>query len=151
MNRPLSVSIASWIWVFCGLFTTIIIAGVITATDALSLVAGLGVGEVTRGGAGAGLSSAGAPGWTGWALATVLFAAMVVQVVAAPRLRAGERWSRPLLTTAASVSLMAVVYDPTLWSAWLLLIANAVALLFTYDDHALDYLESRPEHLASAH
>ncbi|WP_194861109.1 hypothetical protein [Dietzia sp. SYD-A1] len=151
MNRPLSVSIASWIWVFCGLFTTITIAGVISATDALSLVAGLWGDEVTAGGAGVGLSGASGPGWTGWALATVLFAAMVVQVTTAPRLRAGERRSRALLTTAASVSLMAVVYDPTLWSAWLLLVANAVALLFTYDDHALDYLETRPEQLASAH
>ncbi|AVZ40258.1 MULTISPECIES: hypothetical protein [unclassified Dietzia] len=151
MNRPLSVSIASWIWVFCGLFTTITIAGVISATDALSLVSGLWGDEVTAGGAGVGLSGAGGPGWTGWALATVLFAALVVQVTTAPRLRAGERRSRALLTTAASVSLMAVVYDPTLWSAWLLLVANAVALLFTYDDHALDYLETRPEQLASAH
>ncbi|MBB1030902.1 hypothetical protein G6027_08355, partial [Dietzia sp. SLG310A2-38A2] len=67
----------------------------------------------------------------------------------AVKLRDGARWSRALLTTAASFSLVAVLYDPTLWSAWVLLIANAVALVLTYDDHALDYLEAQPERLVS--
>ncbi|MBB1036230.1 hypothetical protein G6031_17825 [Dietzia sp. CQ4] len=149
MSRPLSVSIASWIWVLCGMFTTVTVASVVTATDILALVAGMGADDSARGGVGANLSGAEPLGWAGWALAIVLFAAMVVQVVAASRLRDGARRSRALLTTAASVSLLVVLYDPTLWSAWVLLVANAVALVFTYDDHALDYLESRPEQLVS--
>ncbi|MFN3340521.1 MAG: hypothetical protein ACK40Z_12550 [Dietzia sp.] len=142
MTRPLSVSIASWIWLFCGLFTTVTIVSVLTATNVLALFVGMGV-------------DAGEPGavevigWFGWSLAVGLFAAMVVQVVAAVKLREGARWSRALLTTAASFSLLAVLYDPTLWSAWLLLVANAVALVLTYHDTALDYLEVQPQQLVS--
>ncbi|MEH6818875.1 MAG: hypothetical protein V7706_02890 [Dietzia psychralcaliphila] len=148
MSRPLSVSIASWIWVFCGLFTTVTIASLVTGSNILALVAGLSVGEAGRGGAGFG--GAEALGWFGWVLATGLFAAMVVQVVGAVMLRDGERCSRALLTTAASFSLVAVLYDPMLWSAWVLLVANAVALVLTYDDNALDYLEAQPERLVPA-
>lgn len=153
VSRPLSVSIASWIWVFCGLFTTVTIASLVTGSNILALVAGLSVGEAGRGGAGFGGAEAGgaeALGWFGWVLATGLFAAMVVQVVGAVMLRDGERCSRALLTTAASFSLVAVLYDPMLWSAWVLLVANAVALVLTYDDNALDYLEAQPERLVPA-
>ncbi|MFN3600811.1 MAG: hypothetical protein ACK4UY_05415 [Dietzia sp.] len=142
MSRPLSVSIASWIWLFCGLFTTVTIVSVLTATNVLAMAVGMGAEEGERG-------VVEAVGWFGWALAVGLFAAMVVQVVAAVRLREGARWSRALLTTAASFSLLAVLYDPTLWSAWVLLVANAVALVLTYDDSALDYLDARQERLVS--
>lgn len=150
VSRPLSVSIASWLWVFCGLFTTVTIASLVTGTNILALVAGCGVSETGRFAAGAGSGEAEALGWFGWVLATGLFAAMVVQVVGAVMLRDGERCSRALLTTAASFSLVAVLYDPMLWSAWVLLVANAVALVLTYDDNALDYLEAQPERLVPA-
>lgn len=150
MSRPLSVSIASWLWVFCGLFTTVTIASLVTGTNILALVAGFGVSETGRFAAGAGSGESEALGGFGWVLATGLFAAMVVQVVGAVMLRDGERCSRALLTTAASFSLVAVLYDPMLWSAWVLLVANAVALVLTYDDNALDYLEAQPERLVPA-
>ena len=150
MSRPLSVSIASWLWVFCGLFTTVTISSLVTGTNILALVAGFGVSETGRFAAGAGSGEAEALGRFGWVLATGLFAAMVVQVVGAVMLRDGERCSRALLTTAASFSLVAVLYDPMLWSAWVLLVANAVALVLTYDDNALDYLEAQPERLVPA-
>ncbi|WP_216694793.1 hypothetical protein [Dietzia psychralcaliphila] len=142
MTRPTSVSIASWIWLFCGLLTTVTIVSILTATDVLALLVGMGVDDAGRG-------AVRVIGWSGWMLAVGLFAAMVVQVVAAVKLREGARWSRALLTFAASFSLMAVLYGPTLWSAWVLLIATAVALVLTYDDNALDYLEARPQPLAS--
>jgi hypothetical protein len=43
MTRPTSVSIASWIWLFCGLFTTVTIAEVLSATTVLAVLTGLAV------------------------------------------------------------------------------------------------------------
>lgn len=143
MTRPSSVSIASWIWLFCGLFTTVTIAHVLSATNLLAFVTGLTVES-------ADLGAVEVIGWFGWVIAAGLFAAMVVQVVAAVKLRDGERWALVLLSITAAFSLLAVLYDITLWSAWLLFLANAVAMVLAYSDTASDYLELQPERLVSA-
>ena len=148
MNRPLSVTIASWIWISCGLFTTFTIVSILTATDLLTLVIGPGgIGLSNT----AGQPSAGdAIGRPGWLLATGLFVAMIVQLVAAVKLRDGARWSRRALSIAVAFSVLAVMYDMTLWTAWLLVVANAVAVALAESDSALDYLETPQRRLVSA-
>lgn len=143
MSRPSSVTTASWIWLFCGLFTTVTIANVLSATSLMAFVAGVTVDEDQ-------LLAVDVISGLGWVMAAGLFAAMVAQVVAAVKLRDGERWARALLTVTAAFSLVAVLYDITLWSAWLLLAANAVAMVLAYGDTASDYLETRPQRLVAA-
>jgi hypothetical protein len=75
---------------------------------------------------------------------------MVVQVVAAVKLRDGEGWARVLLSIAAVISLVAALYDITMWSAWVLFVANVVAMALAYGDAATDYLEGRPAYLVAA-
>ncbi|MDX2358726.1 hypothetical protein [Dietzia sp. PP-33] len=143
MTRPSSVSIASWIWLFCGLFTTVTIAEVLSATNVLAVLTGLAVD-------GEDLVAVDVISGFGWLIAATLFAAMVVQVVAAVKLRDGEGWARVLLSIAAVISLVAALYDITMWSAWVLFVANVVAMALAYGDAATDYLEGRPAYLVSA-
>ncbi|UVE96404.1 hypothetical protein [Dietzia sp. B32] len=136
MSRPSSVTIASWIWLFCGLFTTLTIADVLSATNLLAFV-------VEIGGTADELSAVPVIGWLGTIIATALAAAMIAQVVAAVKLRDGARWARVLLTIAAGITLVAALWDITLWSAWVLLAAHMVALVLAYGDSATAFLEAR--------
>lgn len=148
MNRPLSITIASWIWISCALFTTVTIANILTATDMLALlmdqrVFGLSSTEGH-------LASGEAVGGLGRLLAIGLSVAMFVQLVAAVKLRDGARWSRVALSIAVAFSVLAVMYDMTMWTAWLLVVANAVAVALAESDSALDYLEAPQRRLISA-
>ncbi|MDV8003023.1 hypothetical protein [Rhodococcus sp. IEGM 1408] len=148
MTRPLTVTIASWIWISCALFTTFTIFSILTATDLLAFVTGpRGIGLSSTEGH---LAAGEAIGRPGWLLATGLFVAMIVQLVAAVKLRDGARWSRTALSIAVAFSVLAVMYDMTLWTAWLLVVANAVAVALAESDSALDYLEAPKRRLISA-
>lgn len=136
MSRPSTVTVASWIWLFCGLFTTLTIANVLAATNLLAFVVEVGGTEDA-------LTAVPVIGWTGTIIAMALAAAMLVQVVAAVKLRDGERWARVLLSIAAGIALVTALWDITLWSAWVLLAANMVAVVLAYSDSATDYLEGR--------
>lgn len=142
MTRPFSVTIASWIWLLCGLFTTVIIANVLSTTVLAAFATGAGVDQDNVG-------TVDVIGWSGWLITVGLIAAMVLQVVSAVKLRDGERWARELLSVTAAFSLVVVLYDITLWSAWLLFAANAVAMVLAHSDTASDYLELRPLRLVS--
>lgn len=143
MSRPSSISTASWIWLFSALFTTFTIANVVAATNVMAVLSGIMVDEDPE------LAMEVISG-VGWVMAAVLAVIMVVQVVAAVKLRDGARWARVLLTVAAACSLLAVLYDLTLWSAWLVLAANVVAVVLAYGDAATDYLEVRADQLVDA-
>ncbi|MEH6624329.1 MAG: hypothetical protein V7738_16345 [Dietzia maris] len=136
MPRPSTVTAASWIWLFCGLFSTLTITGVLAATDLLGFVVPLGGTED---------ASSTAPGvaWIGALIAMGVVSAIVLQVVAAVKLRDGERWARALLTIAAGLTLVTALWDITLWSAWVLLGAHLVAFVLAYTDSATAYLEVR--------
>lgn len=136
MTRPSTVTAASWIWLFCGLFSTLTITGVLAATDLLAFVVPLGGTED---------ASTTAPGvaWIGAIIAMGMVSAIVLQVVAAVKLRDGERWARALLTIAAGLTLVTALWDITLWSAWVLLGAHLVAFVLAYTDSATAYLEVR--------
>lgn len=136
MTRPSTVTAASWIWLFCGLFSTLTITGVLAATDLLGFVVPLGGTED---------ASTAAPGvaWIGAIIAMGMVSAIVLQVVAAVKLRDGERWARALLTIAAGLTLVTALWDITLWSAWVLLGAHLVAFVLAYTDSATAYLEVR--------
>ncbi|MBB0998413.1 hypothetical protein G6024_15210 [Dietzia maris] len=136
MTRPSTVTAASWIWLFCGLFSTLTITGVLAATDLLAFVVPLGGTED---------ASTTAPGvaWIGALIAMGVVSAIVLQVVAAVKLRDGERWARALLTIAAGLTLVTALWDITLWSAWVLLGAHLVAFVLAYTDSATAYLEVR--------
>ncbi|WP_163377042.1 MULTISPECIES: hypothetical protein [unclassified Dietzia] len=136
MTRPSTVTAASWIWLFCGLFSTLTITGVLAATDLLGFVVPLGGTED---------ASTPAPGvaWIGAIIAMGVVSAIVLQVVAAVKLRDGERWARALLTIAAGLTLVTALWDITLWSAWVLLGAHLVAFVLAYTDSATAYLEVR--------
>ena len=136
MTRPSTVTAASWIWLFCGLFSTLTITGVLAATDLLAFVVPLGGTED---------ASTTAPGvtWIGAIIAMGMVSAIVLQVVAAVKLRDGERWARALLTIAAGLTLVTALWDITLWSAWVLLGAHLVASVLAYTDSATAYLEVR--------
>ena len=136
MTRPSTVTAASWIWLFCGLFSTLTITGVLAATDLLGFVVHLGGTED---------ASTTAPGvaWIGAIIAMGMVSAIVLQVVAAVKLRDGERWARALLTIAAGLTLVTALWDITLWSAWVLLGAHLVAFVLAYTDSATAYLEVR--------
>jgi hypothetical protein len=136
MTRPSTVTAASWIWLFCGLFSTLTITGVLAATDLLAFVVPLGGPEDV---------STAAPGvaWIGAIIAMGMVSAVVLQVVAAVKLRDGERWARALLTIAAGLTLVTALWDITLWSAWVLLGAHLVAFVLAYTDSATAYLEAR--------
>lgn len=136
MTRPSTVTAASWIWLFCGLFSTLTITGVLSATDLLAFVVPLGGTED---------ASTTAPGiaWIGAIIAMGMVSAIVLQVVAAVKLRDGERWARALLTIAAGLTLVTALWDITLWSAWVLLGAHLVAFVLAYTDSATAYLEVR--------
>ena len=136
MTRPSTVTAASWIWLFCGLFSTLTITGVLAATDLLAFVVPLGGTED---------ASTTAPGvaWIGALIAMGMVSAIVLQVVAAVKLRDGERWARALLTIAAGLTLVTALWDITLWSAWVLLGAHLVAFVLAYTDSATAYLEVR--------
>ncbi|MCT1434698.1 hypothetical protein [Dietzia maris] len=136
MTRPSTVTAASWIWLFCGLFSTLTITGVLAATDLLAFVVPLGGTED---------ASTTAPGvaWIGAIIAMGVVSAIVLQVVAAVKLRDGERWARALLTIAAGLTLVTALWDITLWSAWVLLGAHLVAFVLAYTDSATAYLEVR--------
>ena len=82
-------------------------------------------------------------GWVGVGIVLALFAAMVLQIVAAVKLRDGARWARVLLTISAVIALLTALYDITLWSAWVLLVANIVALVLAYSDSADAYLHAQ--------
>lgn len=136
MSRPSTITTASWIWLFCGLFTTFTIANVLAATNVLIVffemeasADELAVVEVI--------------GWVGTAIVLALTAAMLLQTVAAVKLRDGARWARVLLTISAFIALVTALYDITLWSAWVLLIANIVALVLAYSDTATTYLDAQ--------
>ena len=128
MTRPSTVTAASWIWLFCGLFSTLTITGVLAATDLLAFVVPLGGTED---------ASTTAPGvaWIG--------AIIAMGMVSAVKLRDGERWARALLTIAAGLTLVTALWDITLWSAWVLLGAHLVAFVLAYTDSATAYLEVR--------
>jgi len=136
MTRPSTVTAASWIWLFCGLFSTLTITGVLAATDLLAFVVPLGGTED---------ASTTAPGvaWIGAIIAMGVVSAIALQVVAAVKLRDGERWARALLTIAAGLTLVTALWDITLWSAWVLLGAHLVAFVLAYTDSATAYLEVR--------
>ena len=136
MSRPPSVTVASWIWLFCGLFTTLTIANVLAATNLLAFVVELGGTEDE-------LTAVPVIGWIGAIIAMGMAAAMILQVVAAVKLRDGERWARVLLTIAAGLTLVTALWDITLWSAWVLLAAHLVAFILAYTDSATAYLEER--------
>ena len=136
MTRPSTVTAASWIWLFCGLFSTLTITGVLSATDLLAFVVPLGGTED---------ASTTAPGvaWIGALIAMGVVSAIALQVVSAVKLRDGERWARALLTIAAGLTLVTALWDITLWSAWVLLGAHLVAFVLAYTDSATAYLEVR--------
>ncbi|MFS4488151.1 hypothetical protein [Dietzia kunjamensis] len=136
MTRPSTVTAASWIWLFCGLFSTLTITGVLAATDLLAFVVPLGGTED---------ASTTAPGvaWIGAPIAMGVVSAIALQVVSAVKLRDGERWARALLTIAAGLTLVTALWDITLWSAWVLLGAHLVAFVLAYTDSATAYLEVR--------
>ncbi|MFI8590744.1 MULTISPECIES: hypothetical protein [Dietzia] len=136
MTRPSTVTAASWIWLFCGLFSTLTITGVLAATDLLAFVVPLGGTED---------ASTTAPGvaWIGALIAMGVVSAIALQVVSAVKLRDGERWARALLTIAAGLTLVTALWDITLWSAWVLLGAHLVAFVLAYTDSATAYLEVR--------
>ncbi|WP_440220117.1 hypothetical protein [Dietzia sp. MNB45] len=136
MTRPSTVTAASWIWLFCGLFSTLTITGVLAATDLLAFVVPLGGTED---------ASTTAPGaaWIGALIAMGVVSAIALQVVSAVKLREGERWARALLTIAAGLTLVTALWDITLWSAWVLLGAHLVAFVLAYTDSATAYLEVR--------
>lgn len=136
MTRPSTVTAASWIWLFCGLFSTLTITGVLAATDLLGFVVPLGGTED---------ASTTAPGvaWIGALIAMGVVSAIALQVVSAVKLRDGERWARALLTIAAGLTLVTALWDITLWSAWVLLGAHLVAFVLAYTDSATAYLEVR--------
>ncbi|RKE59472.1 hypothetical protein BXY47_2556 [Dietzia kunjamensis] len=136
MTRPSTVTAASWIWLFCGLFSTLTITGVLAATDLFAFVVPLGGTED---------ASTTAPGvaWIGALIAMGVVSAIALQVVSAVKLRDGERWARALLTIAAGLTLVTALWDITLWSAWVLLGAHLVAFVLAYTDSATAYLEVR--------
>lgn len=136
MTRPSTVTAASWIWLFCGLFSTLTITGVLAATDLLAFVVPLDGTED---------ASTTAPGvaWIGALIAMGVVSAIALQVVSAVKLRDGERWARALLTIAAGLTLVTALWDITLWSAWVLLGAHLVAFVLAYTDSATAYLEVR--------
>lgn len=136
MTRPSTVTAASWIWLFCGLFSTLSITGVLAATDLLAFIVPLGGTED---------ASTTAPGvaWIGALIAMGVVSAIALQVVSAVKLRDGERWARALLTIAAGLTLVTALWDITLWSAWVLLGAHLVAFVLAYTDSATAYLEVR--------
>jgi len=136
MTRPSTVTAASWIWLFCGLFSTLTITGVLAATDLLAFVVPLGGTED---------ASTTAPGvaWIGALIAMGVVSAIALQVVSVVKLRDGERWARALLTIAAGLTLVTALWDITLWSAWVLLGAHLVAFVLAYTDSATAYLEVR--------
>lgn len=143
MTRPTSITAASWIWLFCGLFTTFTIANVLSATNVLAFMVELGGTEEE-------LTAVPVIGWFGTILALILAAAMIVQVVAAVKLRDGARWARVLLTIAAAVVLVTGLWDITLWTAWVLLAAHVVALALAYGDSATAYLDAHRADAAGA-
>ena len=108
----------------------------LAATDLLAFVVPLGGTED---------ASTTAPGvaWIGAIIAMGVVSAIVLQVVAAVKLRDGERWARALLTIAAGLTLVTALWDITLWSAWVLLGAHLVAFVLAYTDSATAYLEVR--------
>lgn len=134
MTRPNSVTAASWIWLFCGLFTTITIANVVAATNVLAFIVAFGGTEDD-------LMAVEVIGWMGTLMAVCLVVSMLVQVVAAVKLRDGARWARVLLTISAVIALLTTLYDITLWSAWVLLAANIAALVLAYGETATDYFD----------
>ena len=136
MTRPPTVTAASWIWLFCGVFSTITISSVWAATDLLAFVVTLGAG----GGAG---TAHPVHAGIGAILAMSMASAVILQVVSAVKLRDGERWARALLTIAAGLTLVTALWDITLWSAWVLLGAHLVAFVLAYTDSATAYLEVR--------
>lgn len=143
MARPTSVSTASWIWMLSALFTTFTIANILTATEMLVVFTDLSGAEED-------LQAGMVISWFGWIMAISLLAAMTVQVVAAVKLRDGERWARFVLSVVAFFSLMGVLVDITMLSAWLLLAANVVAVVLAYGQSAAEYLAPRDRDLVSA-
>lgn len=136
MSRPSTITTSSWIWLFCGLFTTFTIANVLAATNVLVVFLEI---EATA----EELTVVEVIGWVGVGIVLALFAAMVLQIVAAVKLRDGARWARVLLTISAVIALLTALYDITLWSAWVLLVANIVALVLAYSDSADAYLRAQ--------
>lgn len=136
MTRPSTVTAASWIWLFCGLFSTLTITGVLAATDLLAFVVPLGGTEDAS-------TTAPEVAWIGALIAMGVVSAIALQVVSAVKLRDGERWARALLTIAAGLTLVTALWDITLWSAWVLLGAHLVAFVLAYTDSATAYLEVR--------
>ena len=136
MTRPSTVTAASWIWLFCGLFSTLTITGVLAATDLLAFVVPLGGTEDAS-------TTAQGVAWIGALIAMGVVSAIALQVVSAVKLRDGERWARALLTIAAGLTLVTALWDITLWSAWVLLGAHLVAFVLAYTDSATAYLEVR--------
>lgn len=136
MSRPSSVTIASWIWLFCALFTTWTIVNILTATNMLAFLSQTGGPEED-------LVASVAITWTGQIMAAALAVAMVVQVIAAVKLRDGAGWARILLAIAAGISLLAVLYDITLITAWILFVANVVALVLAHNETSSDYLAAQ--------
>lgn len=135
MSRPSSITVASWIWLFCGLFTTLTIAEVLSSAHLLAFVGQFGGTED--------VTALPLIGWIGAVIAMGGAAALTLQVVAAVRLRNGERWARTLLTIAAGLTLVTALWDITLWSAWVLLGAHMVAFVLAYTDSATRYVETR--------
>lgn len=133
-TRPMSVSAASWIWLFCGVFSSFTIANILTTTSVMEVLTGLSIDP-------ADLAAVEVISWAGWAIAGVVLVLMVLQVIGAVMLRDGARWARVVLTVAAAASLVALIYDFTLWTAWVVMSANVVAMFLAWGDTASDYLE----------
>lgn len=143
MARPTSVSAASWIWMLTALFTTFTIANILTATEMLVMFTEMN-------GAQEDLEAGVAISWFGLLLAVAMMAAMAVQVIAAVKLRDGERWARFVLSVVAFFALLGVLSDITMISAWLLLAANVVAVVLVYGQSASKFLAPRDRALVPA-
>lgn len=136
MQRPASVSAASWIWMLSALFTTFTVANILTATEVLVVSADMPGGPTD-------LPSAVVISWFGWLLAGSMLLAMAAQVVAAVKLRDGESWPRIVLSVVAFFSVVGVLMDITMVSAWLLLAAHVVAMVLTFGQSASEFLTPR--------
>ena len=142
MQRPTSVSVASWIWLGCALLGTVAVSNILLASEFIAVFVGAGGTEEE-------LAASQVIGVVGVIGAVIAMAAVAIQVVAAVELRDGARWARVLLTISASMALVGALVDLTDWSAWVLVAANVVALVLAYGESASAYLEAQRRGAAS--
>lgn len=136
MQRPTSVSIASWIWLGCALLGTFAVSNILYASEFIAVFVGAGGTEED-------LAASQVIGVAGVIGAVIAMAAVAIQVVAAVELRDGARWARVLLTISAALALVGALIDLTDWSAWVLLAANIVALALAYGNAASAFLDAQ--------